>query len=136
MSAGLPGLASLGGEGGVDIVYDGECPFCARYVLVARLRDAVGPVRLIDARSRPDVVAELRQLGLDINSGMAVQYEGTLHYGADAMTILSLLSSRSGILNNMLARVFRNRGLATALYPALRTGRNMTLRVLGRTRIT
>ena len=136
MKTGLPALASIDWRDGVAIVYDGECPFCARYVLMTRLRDAAGPVELIDARTRPDIVAELRARNLDINSGMAVQYAGTMHFGADAMTLLSLLSSRVGMLNSIFAGIFRNRRLTAVLYPVLRTGRNMTLRLLGRTRIT
>ena len=32
------------------LLYDGECPFCTRYVHYTRLKDAAGAVRLIDAR--------------------------------------------------------------------------------------
>ena len=33
------------------IIYDGDCVFCSHYVRFVRLRETVGPVALIDARS-------------------------------------------------------------------------------------
>ncbi|MFT5932039.1 MAG: putative DCC family thiol-disulfide oxidoreductase YuxK, partial [Hyphomonas sp.] len=35
---------------GTFIVYDGDCPFCSEYVKLLRLRDAIGPVSLVNAR--------------------------------------------------------------------------------------
>ena len=32
------------------LVYDGDCPFCSRYVQLLRIREAVGPLRLVNAR--------------------------------------------------------------------------------------
>ncbi|KAA9011069.1 DUF393 domain-containing protein [Sphingobium limneticum] len=42
------------------IIYDGECIFCQNYVRFFRLREAIGAVELLDARSggnRPIVTA-------------------------------------------------------------------------------
>ena len=33
-----------------SIVYDGDCPFCSRYVKLVRLREALGSVDLVNAR--------------------------------------------------------------------------------------
>ena len=38
------------------IVYDGDCPFCSRYVALVRLREAVGQVVLANARDGGPVV--------------------------------------------------------------------------------
>ena len=35
------------------IIYDGECPFCSRYVKLMRLEETIGDIRLIDARKNP-----------------------------------------------------------------------------------
>lgn len=43
-------MSSAAPPGPVEVVYDGECPFCASYVALLRLRERVGEVRLIDAR--------------------------------------------------------------------------------------
>jgi len=119
----------------VTIVYDGECPFCSRYIGLLRLRDAVGPVRLIDARSHDPAVARLQQAGFDLNEGMVVEYAGRIHHGADGLNLLALLSTGSGTFNRLNAAAFRSTTASKLLYPALRLGRNLTLRALGRRKI-
>ncbi|MCC5979614.1 MAG: DUF393 domain-containing protein [Salinarimonas sp.] len=102
------------------IIYDGECPFCSRYAAYQRLREEY-TVRLVDAREEPELADSY---GLDLNEGMIVDLEGRIHFGADAVCLLSRLSQRPGLL--------RHERVAKALYPFLRFGRNMTLRFLGR----
>jgi predicted DCC family thiol-disulfide oxidoreductase YuxK len=117
---------------GLVVVYDGECPFCTAYVRLLRLKESVGPVTLVDARQRPDVTADMTARGLDINQGMLAIYGSQIHAGDAAMTLLSLLSTRSGTMNRAMARLFANPGRSRLLYPALRTGRGLALRLLGR----
>jgi len=119
----------------MQIVYDGECPFCSNYVTMIRLRDAVGEVELVDARSDAPIVVELKDKGFDLNEGMVVRFEGRDYFGADAMNILSMLTSDTGAMNRLVASLFSNKRLARAAYPFLRGGRNLTLRLLGRQRI-
>ena len=114
-----------------SIIYDGHCPFCSSYIKLLRLREAIGPVDVIDGRTRPDIVAELNTLEIDIDQGMIVYYRDQIYYGGDALNILSLLSTKSGIWNRMLAAIFAKKSLARMLYPVLRFGRNMTLRLMG-----
>ncbi|WP_227272508.1 DCC1-like thiol-disulfide oxidoreductase family protein [Roseobacter weihaiensis] len=117
---------------GIEIVYDGDCPFCSRYVTMARLRDAVGQVRLVDARSEDPLVTEIKNLGFDLNEGMVARYNGRDYFGADCIHLLSMLSSKSGLLNRLSSTLFSNQHIARLSYPVLRTGRNVTLRLLGR----
>jgi predicted DCC family thiol-disulfide oxidoreductase YuxK len=120
---------------GAVIVYDGQCPFCSTYVRYTRLRDAVGPVKLVDARSGGPVVEEAVRAGLDLDEGMVLRYGGRLYHGADCLNMLSLLSSRSGLFNRLMAFTFARPGVAHMVYPALRAGRNATLKLLGRGQI-
>ena len=117
---------------GLVVVYDGECPFCTAYVRLLRLKEAVAPVTLVDARQRPEVIAEVKARGLDINKGMLAIYGSHLHAGGDAMTLLSLLSTRSGLLNGAMAWLFASPKRSAKLYPVLRSGRGLALRLLGR----
>jgi hypothetical protein len=100
-----------------------------------RLRESAGPVRLIDAREEPALVAALEGAGKPFNRGMTVAYAGRLYYGADAIHVLALLASRSGLANRAVARLLRNQRMAKAAYPLLRAGRNIGLKLLGRPQI-
>lgn len=122
-------------EPGVHVVYDGDCPFCASYVRLVRLREAAGTVKLLDARIHPELVAAARKRGLDMNEGMIVLYGGELYYADRAMRLLSVLTSRVGFLNRALAAFFASDTRSTITYPFLRTGRRMALRLLGKQQI-
>lgn len=105
------------------IVYDGDCPFCSSYVGLLRLREKYD-VQLVDARKDPALAA---RYGLDLNEGMIVDLDGKVHHGARAMSLLARLSGRFSPL--------RSEWVAGAFYPLFRCGRNVTLRMLGRSRI-
>lgn len=115
---------------GVQIFYDGECPFCASYVRMINLRRAVGHVELVDARSDDPRVAQLRAQGVDFDSGMAVSHGGRLWHGAEAMVLISALSGRRG----PLVWLMRSPRRASLAYPILRAGRGAVLRLLGRSK--
>jgi predicted DCC family thiol-disulfide oxidoreductase YuxK len=114
----------------LTVVYDGACPFCAGYTRLYRLRQAVGRVRLVDARGADPVLAELPPLDLD--QGMAVRWQGEWFHGAAALHLLALLGSDSGLFNRVNRLLFARPRLGRALYPWLVAGRRLTLRVLGR----
>lgn len=121
---------------GVTVVYDGECPFCSAYVRMVSLREAVGEVRLVDARGSDDpVVREVMGRGFDLNEGMALLIGGRIYHGSDCLHVLALLTGGGSLLNRLSARLFRSRSVARYAYPVLRAGRNLSLRLLGRGRI-
>lgn len=117
------------------LLYDGECPFCSSYVRYVRLSEAVGPIRMLDARAGGPEVERARALGFDLDEGMLLHLDGQDHHGAECLNRLALLSTPSGAFNRVNAWLFRRPGLARLVYPALRAGRNVTLRLLGRSRL-
>jgi len=117
------------------LLYDGECPFCSRYVRHVRLRDAIGPITLANAREHAALVAEVERLGFDVDAGMVLKLDGNYYHGADCIHALALLTTPSGWFNRVNSLVFRSATASKLLYPVLRTGRNLTLRLLGRTRL-
>ena len=117
------------------IVYDGQCPFCSRYVQLVRLRETLGRVRLIDARKGGPEVQEVRQAGLDLDDGMVLKLDGRLYHGAECINMLALLSTPSSGFNRLNAALFRSPTASRLLYPVLRAGRNAVLRLLGRGKI-
>ncbi|MEM1264306.1 MAG: DCC1-like thiol-disulfide oxidoreductase family protein [Pseudomonadota bacterium] len=114
------------------IVYDGDCPFCRRYVHLLRLRDSVGDVELINARERHPVVANLLDAGYDLNEGIAFVQGANVYFAEDAMTRLALSSTPSGWFNRLNARLLSSPTVSRAAYPILKTGRSLVLRLLGR----
>ncbi|MBR2655368.1 MAG: DUF393 domain-containing protein [Loktanella sp.] len=119
----------------ISIYYDGECPFCTKYVTILRLREAVGPVTLVDLRADHAARDRFAADGFDVDKGMIVETSGRVLHGAEAMNVLSMMSTSSGVLNALAAMIFRNRLLAMIFYPFLRAGRNTTLFLLGRSPI-
>ena len=120
----------------LSIIYDGECPFCSHYIAMIRLRETYGIVELIDARSDHPLVHQIHSDGWDFNDGMALVQGETRYFGPDCMNRIALLSTGSGLFNRVNAAIFRSPGLAKLLYPMLKHGRNLTLRLMGRKRIT
>ena len=119
----------------VYIVYDGECPVCSNYTHLVRLREAVGRVTLLNARADHDVVREIKAKGYDLNEGMVLKIGNEIHFGADAMHMMAVLGKRGGIFSAINSSLFKSRGLARLIYPVLRSGRALLLRVLGRKKI-
>jgi len=117
------------------LLYDGECPFCSRYVQFVRLRETAGPVRLINARDGGPEFEEVLDQGLDLNEGMVLKMSGQMYHGQDCIHALALLSAPKGAFSKFNGWVFRSKARAAVLYPVLRAGRNLTLRLLGRKRI-
>lgn len=116
------------------LVYDGDCPFCRRYVQYVRVRRSVS-LRLVNAREGGPLVDEVRRAGLDLDGGMVLKMGDRYYHGADCIHVLALLGSPSDAFNRVNAAVFRSERLSRLLYPVLRAGRNATLRLLGRSKV-
>ena len=114
------------------VVYDGECPFCRNYVKLMSLRKAVGDVELVDARTQAPPVRRLVELGYDLNEGMAAIYGGKVYYGKDAVVLISSLTGDRDWMDRVLAISLRNPTRATFLYPLMKLGRRVALRMLGK----
>lgn len=122
---------SRSSDSGTAIVYDGDCPFCSGYARLVRLRESAGKVTLVNARNGGPEVEEVRSKGFDLNEGMVMKYRGQWYHGDDCIHMLSLLSDGSGTANRLVARLFRSPRRARILYPWLRAGRNLTLKLRG-----
>ena len=117
------------------LVYDTQCPACDYYCQLARIRESVGTLKLVDARESSAVMKEITAAGFDIDQGMVLKLGETLYYGSDAIHMLSLIGTRSGFFNRVNYWLFRSRTVSKFLYPVLRFFRNLLLKILGRTKI-
>jgi len=116
----------------LEIIYDGDCPFCSNYVRLVRLREAFGSVELIDARKRPDLVDALSAAGIDLNEGMVVRHRGRTYHGHAAIHFLARASGDGNLFTRVTRAMFASERVARLVYPLLRFGRNTTLRLLRR----
>lgn len=115
----------------VWLVYDGECPVCKTYCKYIRIRDAVGRLHLIDARHPSQLMDEITAAGLDIDQGMVVKFKDVMYYGPDAIHILTMLSTPSGIFNRINYYVFGTRIGANVFYPIGKAFRTVVLKLFG-----
>ena len=121
----------------ISIIYDGQCPFCSSYVQLLRIRDSLGTVSLIDARTSPDeVLLEIKAAGLDLDEGMVVKIDDRMYSGAEAIHVLASVSTKFGMFNRINGFIFRSARLSRLIYPLMRTCRNAALKILGRKKIS
>ena len=117
------------------VIYDGDCPFCSAYIRLTRLHTLVRQICILDARkTTQSVIAELTK-DFDLNEGMLLILDGERFHGADAMHRLALLTGQIDAANKVMYWIFKRPRVARIIYPLLRAGRNLTLFVLGRSKI-
>jgi predicted DCC family thiol-disulfide oxidoreductase YuxK len=117
------------------VIYDGECPFCRSYVRLMALRNRVGEVDVVDARSDDPRVVNVQERGYDLNEGMIAVYGGKIYYGSDAIALISTLSANAGAVQMILSKLLGNSTRARLLYPVMKFARRITLKALGRSAI-
>lgn len=121
--------------GDIYLVYDEQCPACSYYCNTVRIRESVGNLVLIDAREPSAHMDEVTAAGLDIDRGMVLVVGERMYYGADAIHALAIMGTRSGLFNRVTSWCFRSKTVSRITYPVLRAGRNLLLKVLGRTKV-
>ena len=119
----------------MKIVYDGDCPFCSKYVRLIRLKNTVGEVELINARENTTIKEKLKELSIDINQGMVLIDNKDIYFAEDCVHRLALLSTSSTFFNRINKFVFKHKILSKILYPIMKRGRNFVLFILQREQI-
>lgn len=119
----------------VLVVYDRQCPACDYYCNLVRIKESVGRLVLVDARNGGPVMDEITARGLDIDQGMVVKIGDELYYGPDAIHVLALMGTNRGFFNRVAYWSFRSRAVSRGVYPALKSCRNLLLKMLGKTKI-
>jgi len=119
----------------IFLVYDKECPACDYYCNLVRIRESVGELVLVDAREPGPLMEEITAAGLDIDQGMVLIAGDRMYYGVDAIHALSIMGTRSGVFNRVTYWCFKSKVVSGILYPILRAGRNLLLKILKKTKI-
>lgn len=117
------------------LVYDKECPACHNFSIMIRIKESVGQLQLVDAREDTPIMQEITAAGLDIDEGMVLKMGDEMYYGSDAIHALALISSRSGVFNRLNYWVFKSKRVSHIVYPMLRAGRAVLLKILRKTKI-
>lgn len=115
----------------VWLVYDGQCPVCTAYCNYIRIRAAVGALQLVDARQPGELMDDITRLGLDIDQGMVLKFNRVIYYGPDAIHMLALLSTASGVFNRFNYYLFSTKTGAKIFYPIGKALRTLLLKLLG-----
>jgi predicted DCC family thiol-disulfide oxidoreductase YuxK len=121
----------------IEILYDGECPFCSRYAWYQSIAQAADKVSLQSLRDVPaPSQALIERFSLDPNKGiivLATDHQGIVTGlgGRESMMFLSTLDEQPG-WRGTLHRTMRNSSLARFAYPLLTTGRHILLFLMGR----
>jgi hypothetical protein len=102
---------------------------------MVRIRETTGNLRLIDAREPGPLMDEITAAGLDIDQGMVLKFKDVIYYGEDAIHMITLLSSPSGLFNRFSYVLFGSKWGAAIFYPVCKSLRNLLLKLLGVTYI-
>jgi predicted DCC family thiol-disulfide oxidoreductase YuxK len=121
------------------VLYDGDCPVCANYIWLARLRTDHPDINVIDARTAPDLVAHLRGQGIDVHDTMVLQLGEMRLVGAQAFSYITRKDApQRGVMARALWAVLRalaHPKAARFSYPVLAFARKALLKILGITRL-
>ena len=99
-----------------------------------RLRELT-EVELINARDSGPLVDDIVAKGFDLDEGMVMQLGDEYYSGDEVIHRLALMSGSSGILRRFNYWLFSDSKRSRFIYPWLRAGRNLTLKLLGRRKI-
>jgi len=117
------------------LLYDGGCPVCDNFVAWTHLRKMRPDIELIDARQDPELVAEFRAKGIEVNDTMVLQLGGVDFSGPEAFLLLTRIAQPHHELLGTLLRWLGRVGVYGPLYPLLVKGRKLLLFLLRRSLI-
>ncbi len=114
-------------------VFDGECPVCQIGASLFKVRQSVGTLHTVDARTEKDhpVMREVNAARLNLDVGMVIKYEGNLYQGEDALALMAKIGADEGAFNKINRRLFQSRAMVNLCYPSMRFARNVALAVKG-----
>ena len=117
------------------LIYDSECPVCANYVQMIRIRESLGELTLVSARDNSDLVKEISAMGINLDKGMVLKIDDQIFSDSETIHALAMISSRSTLFNKVNSWIFKSKWRTRLLYPPLRFGRRCLLSILGKKKL-
>ena len=114
------------------VLMDGDCIYCSRFSDLIAARNTLGSLAVMNLRDRPDLVAAMREAGLDPNQGMVFKRGDQIYFGHKAVVELARVTEDRGALRRTIRKTFHSEAAARLLYPLLRAGRAATLLLRGK----
>lgn len=114
-------------------VYDGECPICKLGATLFKVRQSVGQLHTVDARTQHDhpVLQEVNAAKLNLDQGMVIKYLERLYQGEDALNVMANIGANDGLFNKLNRSLFRSRSMSKLCYPLMLLARTAALTVKG-----
>ena len=117
------------------VFYDGECPFCSNFVLLSNIREAYEDLKIVNAREYKEELQEFFKY-FNIDDGMIFMNSSKIYHGAEAFRRVNMIANyKDFLLLKVLFSVFKFRSFSHFIYPFLRIGRNLTLKILRKRKI-
>lgn len=109
------------------LIYDGDCILCSNSAQAIKIKNSVGHLEIINARTSHPLVTEALENGFDLNEGILVKYNNQYFYGADAVHFLALIGSPSDTFNKISSSIFKYKWVSYCFYPFFKLIRNIIL---------
>ena len=114
-------------------VYDGECPLCQMGASLYDVKQSVGTVVTIDARTEQDhpVMKEVNDAHLNVDEGMVIKYKDRLYQGAEALHLMATLGADDRLVNRINNTLYQSKTVANFCYPFMKGARHIALFMKG-----
>lgn len=108
---------------------------CSAYCKALAIRQLDSSFEIVNARQYHPILEIINEMGFNMDEGFVLKIGSEYFHGADAIHRLALISTGAGTFNRLNYLIFKSSYLSSILYPLLRTGRNIVLRLLGRKKL-
>ena len=119
----------------IVLIYDHECPMCKMYASMIKLQEGPGNFSLLSSHEDHETIRQIKNQGIDLNRGMVLMIGPRYYHGAEALHMISLLTSRSDSFNRLSYWLFKSRWRSNLCYPVLRSIRSLLLFILRKPKI-
>lgn len=114
----------------IHLIYDGDCPLCRSFSEKVKIEEKFGPLELINARNNLSLAATLEKYGYPLDKGNVLILGNAYYQGADAVRLISIMSTSPNLLNRLVNFLFHSNQTARVFYPIMRTIRLILLTLL------